>query len=268
MDKILESLYFLEKLPITNIKTKIDLFCALKHFELSKEEGAPRKLYAILQKNLQRLIEETKSDREKYLKNVDYNTQTEGENYIKKYLSSDKIGQILRKIKRSDVLSLFSTKEEFLLAFLRYIHSPQLVDLPFFNWDSDLLEKYLNLRFNFECQDRLIKKVLKQSGTTKISTPPFLGSCREYLFEKKKKIYFYFLSHRTIKNDHCSQLIKKIYAVWFDCLDSDYSSCFAELYYFSRLFNGKKNPLKIFKRSNYLAKRIFIKLIKKTVYSL
>lgn len=259
MDKILKSLYFLEKLPITNIKTKIDIFCALKHFELSKEEAAPRKLYTILQENLPKLIEETESYRTKYLKNADYNTYTEGQNYIKKYSSSDKIGQILRKIKRSDVLSLFSTKEEFLLAFLRYVISPQLVDLPFFNWDSDLLKKYLNLRFNFECQDRLIKKVLKQSGTKKISTPPFLGSCREYLLEKKRKPYFYFLSHRTIKVEHCSQLSKIIYAVWFNCLDLEYSSCIADTYYFTYLFKGKKKSIKNFCGFQLLSKDFFHK---------
>lgn len=147
---------------IKDSETLVDLFCIIKQFDDNLHPKDIRKLFTI------------EFDSDFYKKNKDY---------ISKYNDTNYFGIIRRKYEKKGIVSLFRHQIDFLDAFLQRYPTPQDVNLPFWNWNIEIIQHYIEIEYNRHFPEYFLKKAL--NSIPEYNTNPFFSSCRNYIYSKK-----------------------------------------------------------------------------------
>ena len=139
--------------------------------------------------------------------------------YISKYNDTNYFGVIRRKYEKRGITALFHHQENFLNAFLQRYPSPQDVNLPFWDWDLEILQHYLKLVYKKEFLDYILKKVL--ASAPKHTVNPFLSSSRDYINSKDFHIFIWYIIF--IKRNNSKQFTHYI-PIRFDYKESQTNS--------------------------------------------
>lgn len=139
--------------------------------------------------------------------------------YISKYNDTNYFGVIRRKYEKRGITALFHHQENFLNAFLQRYPSPQDVNLPFWDWDLEILQHYLKLVYKKEFLDYVLKKVL--ASAPKHTVNPFLSSSRDYINSEDFHIFIWYIIF--IKRNNSKQFTHYI-PIRFDYKESQTNS--------------------------------------------
>ena len=139
--------------------------------------------------------------------------------YISKYSDTNYFGIIRRKYEKSGIIALFRHQEDFLNAFLHRYPSPQDVNLPFWDWDLEILQHYLKLIYNKKFPDYVLRKVL--ASVPQHTVNPFLSSSRDYINSENFRIFIWYIIF--IKRNNSKQFTHYI-PIRFDYKESQTNS--------------------------------------------
>lgn len=133
---------------------------------------------------------------------------------IKQLMKKNNLSR-LRQRSSVNPTSIFK-KEEFLELFLKKYPSPQYVNLPFADWDFEILKHYLEIVYRYETSDRRLKDILSKHPISQIL--PFLTISRD-IFDSDK-IETFLLYIRFIQENSNSKYTHFV-PIKFDCLKND-----------------------------------------------
>ena len=189
MSDSLEILKKLEEFSLTDVQ-KINLSCGIQLLE----GISTRKI----KENLHQMSNLTKEERERINK-------LEQKNYLSR----------LRTRLRKNPTCIFK-KEDFLDLFLKKYPSPQFANLPFINWDAEILKHFLEIAYKYETSDRRLKDALSRHPV--MQTLPFLTISENKLNSDDTKTYLLIL--RFIKKEN-SKKFTHFVPINFNCQDLD-----------------------------------------------
>ncbi len=198
---------------IKDDNTIIDIFCMIKQLD---DKLPPRKIKELLPSAF----------------NFDFYERNLS--YIFKYDDTNYFGVIRRKYQKSGIISLFHHQEDFLNAFLKRYPSPQDVNLPFWNWNLQILQHYLKIIYKKGFSEYVLKKVLMSVPTH--TTNPFLSSSRNLINSNEYHLFVWYICF--IKTE---KKLNHYIPIRFDCenLETNYNSL--KLYETNTELNTKRN---------------------------
>ena len=171
----------------------IDLLFIIKYLEAG--EKRPKNFINLINKNYsQEFIQKNKDYLDSYI--------------YKRY----KFNHLVEKYKRSGIPSLFKLNSYFFKVFLENNPTPQNVNLPFYDWDSDILYHYLNIAFNSKIAYYAVENAVASLPPRQGIELPFLSCIKEYMF-KDYNIFLWYIPLLSLdkKDDHYIPLR-------FDCI--------------------------------------------------